>query len=103
MAAKFPPDGIENAVEILDQIGIPEAHHLEPLLVQFGGSPGIVGGIPFQPVLASVEFDNEFSFKRNEVGDIGSYRLLTAELEPVESAIAESVPEFAFEVGLIAA
>jgi hypothetical protein len=53
-------------------------------------------------VLSAVEFDDQSDLETNEVRKVGSDRKLPAELATVDLAIAQSRPETAFGVRLVA-
>ena len=54
-------------------------------------------------MLAAVEFDNQLGLKADEIHDIRSHRLLSAEFKSVKPATAQRIPKFALNNGLIAA
>ena len=94
-------DGVEDALDIVHHLVVPEAEDGVAARFQHNGAGGVVGLTI--GVLAPVEFDDQAGRVANEVGDLAVDGRLTTELEAVELAVAESAPQFAFDVGLVAA
>jgi len=77
----------------------PEAQHEQPLRGQEGTALFVtINGI-WGRVLTAVEFDHQSNFKTGEVGEIGADRVLAAELETQQTAIAQLGPQQTFGIG----
>ena len=94
---KFVSNGLEDAVHVFKDVIVPKsddpvAAFLEP------SSAGRVFGSAFRrTVLAAIQFDDELLREADEVNDIRSERVLTAELVPKRRA-ADLMPEAQFSV-----
>ena len=53
-------------------------------------------------MLGSVQFDNEASFDRAEIGEVRTNRMLTPELYVLHPAASQMAPQNSFRVGLFA-
>jgi hypothetical protein len=54
-------------------------------------------------VLRAIEFNNEPSFDRAEIGEVRANRMLTPELGALDSAASQMTPQHSFSVGLFPA
>jgi hypothetical protein len=90
-------DRFEHAVEILDDIVVPEAQDAESrLLQQARATPIFLGS---RRVLATVQLDDELLLMANEIGCEAEDRFLSTELRVVELAIAQAAPQQFLNVG----
>jgi len=83
---KGRPDRREHRVSFLEPIRIPEPKDAETYGLQKRIALRIVVALM---VLASIELDHEAPVEAAEVDDVGTDRLLTAELEAGELAVAQ--------------
>jgi len=84
-------DHFEHAVDILEDIVIPESKHLESSLAQAFVTVVIVSDSV--GMLAAVEFDDEFLLEASEVKDVVPVGVLPAELGAGQLATAQVLPE----------
>lgn len=89
-------DGIEDAVEFVQHLPIPETQDAVALLFE----PGVTGGIrraaDLETVLCTVHFDDETGLMANEVHDVAADGRLPAHVQAVEAVDRQRMPELAF-------
>ncbi|HEU0223458.1 MAG TPA: hypothetical protein VFR34_14775 [Paracoccaceae bacterium] len=68
--------GLDHAVEIREDVGIPEAEHAEAAR----GEPGIPGLVSRPAMLAAFDFDDEGAAEIDEIDDEAADRRLAAEM-----------------------
>jgi hypothetical protein len=80
-------NGFDDAFEVSDYIFVHEPHDLVTLQRQ----PRVAAFVAFvvDVVRSAVHFHNEFAFEAGEVGDVWADRVLAAELEPIQRAVAQ--------------
>jgi hypothetical protein len=83
-----------NAVEILQNVVVPEPDEPKTLAFQIC-SPA---GVAFGRVLAPVDFDDEAAFRAEEIYDVAVNLHLFSELETAELPAAQDAPEFPFAI-----
>ena len=88
------PQRLHHAVEVLDHIDIPEPQHMITRRFQKRGPVGVRVHI----MLAAVQFDDQLGLDAEEIHHIAADRRLAAELGGFELAVAQRVPEAAFDV-----
>lgn len=87
----------ENAFDIAENIVVPEANDVIAPLLQDARPLGIESCS--RVVLATINFDNEFQVKGDEIDNVVADRNLTLELNVVESSAAQFRPEQSFSIG----
>src|ERR1700741_5040492 len=85
--------------EAFYDVVVPEAEQAKALCFKIGGTRGV----GFRTVLAAIELDDQTRVNTEEIDDKRPDRRLPAELEAVEPAVAHRIPEFAFDIGHVAA
>src|SRR5579862_5714473 len=91
---------LDHAVEVVDDLIVPEADHAIAVSGQLGGARRV--GLPMRGVLAAVELDRQLQRGTGEVDDTPADRMLPPEL-PRQGARPEGQPEALFDVGGVAA
>ncbi len=99
----FLADHFQDAIEIAGDICIPEADDAVAEALDCFRARGICGDAVVGAVLAAVKFDDEFQTARTKIGDVTSDHFLAHEFGVFDLAVAQALPEFAFNVGLVAA
>ena len=94
-------DGLQDAVEILIDFVVGDADHAVASVAQETCSPLIPANLRVGGVRRPVDLDDELSLPTDQIGEVGSDRLLANELEAAEPAIAKRAPENRFSVGVI--
>jgi hypothetical protein len=90
-------DGHQNAIDILQNVVVPETENSVPARVEEPSSYGI----PRFRMLATIRFDDELGINAKKIGDVRSDRRLPTKLQPVQLPIAEVVPQTLFGVGRV--
>jgi hypothetical protein len=85
-------EGLEHAVEVADDVVVPEAEYS---VIQ-GGQGCSAFLIDALVVLTAVDLDDKIRVSTQKIDDVGSYRDLTPELEPVQPAITDRKPDCPF-------
>ena len=88
----------ENAVDISENIVVPESKHSTPVLGQTAISNYVRSGFI---VLAAVRFNDQTLLTTNEIANILADRYLSDELIAVDLPVTNSIPENSFCIGLI--
>jgi hypothetical protein len=100
IAEKFI-DRSQNLLNILKYLIVPEAENSIASRLQERRANFIL--LRKFGVLAAIEFDDEASFDRAEVGEVGSNRVLTPEFHLAHPAASQMAPQNSFGVGLLVA
>ena len=100
-SAKGGFDRVENFFDALKDLGVPESKHAVALGIEEGRAEFVLARSV--KVLGAIEFDDEASFGRAEVGEVGAYGELAAEFRIVELSGSEMAPEDSLGFGLLAA
>ena len=90
-------DTFENALCVLEDLGVPEPQHSEAVSCQPIRAPLIP--FSFISMLATVDFDYEPSLEASEIGYVRSHRNLTAEAAAFDLFSPQSEPEPYFSIG----
>jgi hypothetical protein len=77
-----------------------EASHSVALILQGLFSLLIAAALVIGRMSRAVDLDDKLFLAANEIGEIGTERLLPDELEPAEKAVSKSTPELAFSFSL---
>ncbi|MFO0802189.1 MAG: hypothetical protein U0791_03555 [Gemmataceae bacterium] len=86
-------DHFEHTIQVVVNFGIPESQHFETESVHvLQSSLVILSGARFG-VRITVQLDDERGFNRNEVCNVSTQWMLTTELEPAKSSIAQFPPK----------
>src|SRR4051812_13325183 len=92
-------DGVENAVEIVAQLGIPEPEHAVAFAFEPAG-PGFVPESHVVPaVVPAVKFDEQSCLQASEIRHITADRNLPAKMAAVEGNAFKRSPEFLLGLG----
>ncbi len=83
-----------DAIEIFQNIVIPEAKDLEALAFEKCRSTSVA----LNRVLATVDFDDQAPLRAKKIGDVTADLNLTTEFEAVELPVAEDAPQPLFSV-----
>lgn len=89
-------DGLRYALDVREDIIVPEAEDAEAFALEVLGSHTIL----FRGMLATVDLDDELGGQANEIGDIAGTRFLSPEF-PAELSVPEMPPELALGVGCV--
>ena len=84
----------DDSVEVRQHIIIPETEDLESLGFQERGAFGVAR----LAMLATIDLDDQHRIEASEVRDIGQQAVLETELEPVDLAVADGLPEFLLRI-----
>ncbi len=87
-------NGFFNALDVFENLVVPEAKHLEFLTFKPTGPLRVLLGSV--GMLATIEFDDQTCREADEIDDIFAYGRLPAKLETIHSLIAQLVPEAFF-------
>jgi hypothetical protein len=93
-------DALDNTISVAKHVVVPEAKYQISLCFEDGGSLGILT-TQFE-VLAAIELDNQPRRFAAEVHHIRGYRHLPTEFQSIEPAVAQSKPQRALGIRLIA-
>jgi hypothetical protein len=93
-------DAFQNSVDVSKHIGVPKAQNQITLRFELGGSLRIC--FAMFDVLSTIKLDDQASSFTAEIYDIPANRHLSPKLQPIEPAIAQAEPQFAFRVSLLA-
>ena len=92
-------DSTDNAVEVGDNVPVPDAHDL----IAFGGEPAratFVMGKSLRPgMLTAIDLDYQQPLQADEIDDEGSQRMLPAKFQAVELPAPQSPPQQALGIG----
>ena len=99
-----PPDqrfanDVNNAVQVAQNVIVPEAENLET----FGFEEGRPLGVTCFAMLPAIDLDDQHRLQAGEVDDVGQQAVLEAEFEPVDLVVAGGLPELFLRVGSVAA
>ena len=95
--AQREPNAFENALEILQDLVVPESDDPESLSLQPVRAPGI--GRLLDRVLPAIQFDDESLLEAEEIHVIGSDGNLGSESMPVELLAPKPSPKVALRIG----
>ncbi|HEX9078680.1 MAG TPA: hypothetical protein VF795_03760 [Desulfuromonadaceae bacterium] len=87
----MPANNLQNSLNILDDVVIPESQYGKPVGLQTGVSLHVVA-VP-RGVLATIKLNDEFLFKGHKVGNVPFNRLLSAEFDTFNLAVPQTSPE----------
>jgi hypothetical protein len=93
-------DCVKHFLHIREHLIVPESKHAVSVRIQKRSANFIF--LRKLGVLSAIQFDNEASFDRAEVGEVRTNRMLTAELGVAHPAAAQMSPQDSFRVGLFA-
>src|SRR3954453_7196038 len=96
-------DGVENAVEIVVELGIPEPENAVALGLEPAGPGFVPGGHVVPAVVPAVEFDRKPRLETAEIRHVGADRNLPTKMAAEERNIIERAPERLFRLGRIGA
>ena len=82
---------------------IEEPDDPKSVLLQGLGADAISGNPLVRAMLVTVQLNDKPRFKADKIDDVRSDGLLTAKLESGELTAPQSLPQFAFDIGLFAA
>jgi hypothetical protein len=99
----FAADGFEYAVEIFDDFMVPEAKYAVAEGFDGCGAGGVGGNAVVGAMLSAIEFDNEFEAAGAEIGDVIADWFLPHEFNAFHLSAAQARPEFALDIGGVAA
>ncbi len=97
LAAGRRADRRQDGIPIIDDLGIPKADYCEAVALDLSRTLGVIIGFP--AMLASIDLDDQPAVDANEIEGLAEQRNLPAELEPVETAVAQQRPENVFWLG----
>jgi hypothetical protein len=86
-------NGVENAVQVLGEFGIPEPDDAVALGFEPPGAGFVFGGNLTLRVMAAVEFDEKVGLEAGEVRNIGADGDLAAEMAAVDRDPLQGAPE----------
>jgi hypothetical protein len=98
-----PKDRVQDPLDVPVDFVVAEASQPVALIAQELFTRAIAMTFILGRMSGAVDLDDKFFFAANEVGEIGTNRLLPDELEPAESAVSKSLPKLAFSLGLVSA
>jgi hypothetical protein len=82
-------DGLQNVIDILEDVIVPEAQHAIAMLHK----PFVANGIAFvDRVLSTFKLDDQSLFTTYEIDDVSSDWLLSNELMTIDLTRAQSIP-----------
>src|SRR5688572_2423680 len=90
----FGPDHLEDSLEILEDIRVPESQDLQPLLLKIPLTKAIL--LFFPQVRFPIQFKDESANRTVEVRNVGLDDVLTPEAKAGEPASAQFSPEDLF-------
>ena len=93
-------DRAQNFPNTLQDLGVPESKNPVALRLE-KRTPGFVFPRTFN-VLCTIQFDDEASFSRAEISEVGTNRMLTPEFGATHLPGSQMVPNNSFRVGLLA-
>jgi hypothetical protein len=89
-------DCLQNPIDILDHIIVPEAQNSIVMIAK----PLVANGVASAfGVLTTVNFNDQALLPANQVYDVGTNRLLANEFHSAERARADTVPDSLFRDG----
>jgi hypothetical protein len=88
---QFLPNCLDNAIQVIKYLIIPESQHTKPCLLQKPRAYSV--GIDIFRVLAAVQLDNEPSFQTDEIHDVVPERVLAPEFAAIKLPSAKTAPE----------
>ena len=88
-------------IEIVAQHRVGKALDAKAMAFEEPGARGISFQLFRQQMLIPVQLENELLIEADKVDDVGTNRLLTAEFEPRQFAVAQRMPQHALDVGLV--
>src|SRR4051794_12108891 len=92
-------DGVENAVEIVAQLGVPESEGTVAFALQPAGSNIVPGRHIITAMVPTIEFDEEPRLQVTEVRHVLPNRNLSAKMAPVNGNAFERTPQPLLRVG----
>ena len=96
-------DRVQDSVDVAVDFIIVEPSHLVASIAQGLFSLLIETALVVGRMSRAVDLDDKLLLAANEVGEIGTNRLLPDELEPAESTVSKAPPKLALSVGLVPA
>jgi hypothetical protein len=90
-------DGAENVVRILKNIVVPKSQHPESESLQVVSATLVIGKLV--EMLTSIDLDDDSALETDEIEDVASHAMLTAELHS-ELGVAQVPPQQCFRVRL---
>src|SRR5262249_24329795 len=90
---------LQNAVEVLQNVAVPESQHLDAFCVEPTRSSFIIGGRNRNVVLPAVNLDSEANRRTIEIKNILADRMLPAEAQAVDLIAAQRSPKSFFSFG----
>jgi hypothetical protein len=102
---RLPPlqrrqDRVQDPLNVAVDVAVLEANHPIAQIAQEVFSLRIATALIVGRMSRAVDLDDKFFLTANEVGKIGTDRLLPNELEPAEKAVSKSPPEQTFSPGV---
>ena len=99
-AAEQLIDCAEHFIQVFEHLIVPESNN--PIIPRLQKrSSNFIFPRKFG-MLGSVQFDNEATFDRAEIGEVRTNRMLAPELYVLHPAASEMAPQDSFRVGLVA-
>ena len=89
-------DAVEDGVEIVVDIDVPDAQGPEALRREEGIASDVLGIFGMLP---AVGFHDELGLEADEVGDVGADRYLPPKLQAGQATIAQMPPEDGLRIG----
>ena len=99
----FPADGINNAVDVLDDLIVPEAYHAKAVMLDHLGARLVSSDALISAMLPAIKFDDEFEAAGTEVSDIVGDWFLPDKFCVLDLPAPQPRPEFALDYRLILA
>jgi hypothetical protein len=96
-------DRVQDPLDVAEEFVIVEAGHTVASIAQGLFSRPIATALVIGRMSRAVDLDDQLFLAANEVGEIGTDRLLPDELEASERAVSKSPPKLAFGLGLVPA
>jgi len=87
--------------QICVHLSIPKSYDRVSIGLQPPGPPFVVFDVFWYIMLFTIEFNYDFVAKTNKIANIGSNRLLAAELEAETLSVAEMEPQQTFRVSAV--
>jgi hypothetical protein len=83
------PDRLENAVEVSEDLAVPEPHHAITVVLEELRAHRIVRNRAFLCMLTAIQLNNQPSLGATEVNDVRTFRNLSLELPAIDPPVSQ--------------
>jgi hypothetical protein len=88
----MPGNGFEQAIEIAQDLLVPETHYPIPLAFEVGRARLIGIYVGLLAMLAAVQFDDKPCLKTEEIGNVSTNRMLPSEFRALNLTVPQPLP-----------